>query len=197
MGKAMRVSTAVLGFVAALYLAALSGLAWLQAGPDRFAGMHVPVLAPSDHVRLAIGISAGVLAVLLLILTVAAAFPRRRRSSIEIRTAESGPVSIPAGDVALALAADISAAASVERATVRLGQEKNGIAVDVAMTVLPDAELPSVVDDVTARVESGLSRRYGATLSRRPSIRVRYAESRATAAAKAAGSGAAEPAASA
>jgi uncharacterized alkaline shock family protein YloU len=61
-------------------------------------------------------------------------------------------------------------------ASARVHTEEGGVAVDLAFVLQSDVELPTTVDQVTSTVSAALARRYGASMTGKPHIRVRYAQ---------------------
>lgn len=172
----MRASTFVVSLASAIFLGTLALVVSLQGQATQFAGVDVPSMVMSDSTRLVIGVGAAVLAVLALGLAVVAVLPRRGARMLALQTSDGGSITLPARDVARRIAEDVRSLAAVEQASAGVHMEKDGVAVDLALVLQPEAELPATVDAVTSRVTDALSRRYGASLSGKPRIRVRYAE---------------------
>lgn len=178
MDKALRFPVGVVAIASALFLGAAATVLWLQGRATTFAGLDVPVVTTTDELRFVVGIGAGVLAALSLIAAIALLMPRRRRGMIALTSATGGTVMVPAANIEQTVAEDVRSLQFVTHASARAQQENRGIAVDLSITLRPDAELPAAVEQATARVESTLAQRYGATIARRPHISVRYAAAR-------------------
>lgn len=175
MDKTLRYPISLLALASALFLGAIAGALWLQGRSTTLAGLDVPTLTMAQDTRLVIGAASAALAALLLLTAIALLIPRRRGGTISLPTANGGSVEISAATVEQAVAEDVRALQFVTSASAHAKQEKRGIAVDLEITLRPDAELPAAIEQATARVESTLAQRYGATIARRPHIAVRYA----------------------
>ncbi len=176
MDRMMRVAMFIVSLANAIFLGALALVVSLQGSATQFAGIDVPSIVISDRLRLAVGGGAGVLAVLALILAVVAVLPRGGRRMLALRTPDGASITLPARDVARRVADDVRSLAAVQQASARVRMEKDGVAVDLALVLQSEAELPATVDEITSSVSAALSRRYGASLAGKPHIRVRYAE---------------------
>lgn len=177
MDRAIRISAFAVNLAGALFLAALAVALWLQ-GRD-VAGWNLPATTMSDSTRLPLAVAAGLLAALMLVIAIVMIAPRRRRSAmIALNASDGGAVIIPAANVEQTVAEDVSGLQAVSEASARASQEKAGIAVDLAVVLRPDAELPATVDQIAARVDAALVKRYGTTMARKPRIEVRYASAR-------------------
>ncbi|MEX2229075.1 MAG: alkaline shock response membrane anchor protein AmaP [Dehalococcoidia bacterium] len=175
MDRMIRVPVFLINLAIALFLGVLALALWLQGRATRFAGLDVPAITMPDETRLAVGVTAAVLAGLSLVLALAVVLPRRRSSMIALNSAQGGAVMIPAANVEQSVAEDVRSLSSVTAATAHAAQEKNGIAIDLSVVLRHEAELPAAVEQITSRVESALSTRYGTTIARKPRIEVRYA----------------------
>lgn len=147
----------------------------LDIGSATTFNMSAQVTGSDEGRWIATVIAAGV-GVLALVLLALEWWPSRGR--IELKGANDETIRLPLAALEASIESDARDVPRVDDAEAAVQQRNEGIAVSLRLTAPPDAEVRSLIDEVTERISSGLTRRYGLDLTQRPDIEMRYSRPR-------------------